>query len=1000
MNLDRFELRKLDPQQLFHRIIAEPLSMVKNKKRYVVIIDAMNECYKNFREQIIRIVRGLWVENTPDWLGVIVSASTGTYAIRKLTKSNAATRLVFDEYDNMKDAEIIFRDQLRARKVADVHKGAKILAEKTEGEMLYTRFTMLVLDIKGDYSENALTDLPKSTVELLKPYFSHLSKEIEDFKEIIAPLAVARAPLPLKVWRELSDYGEDAPEFNDDIKSKMKPLIYDHLGATRLIHNSIAYMLRDSQDEAVKIDLQSAHRKLATWCWERKEKHPFAKSHVIFHLCEAGRFEDARKLLLNFDWNMKRVSLKQQFEKASNVERALNDAFNVYLRRRPDDREVAIVQTALDLGRAAISYDHRQMASQLLGRIGKDQTSLSDLLNAARDYNPGGKHWWQPVYPSLKRADSSLRTVLSQYAGTVTAVALAPQGNKMATASQDGLVKIYETLRGKSLFTFEEHRQNDGSVQSVCFSYHSDVLLASCATDNTVKIWNVRKGEKQGEVKHNKIISAIHFGGKEIVRLKPEDRKRNIAVNLLLTGSVDKKIQIYNVMTLERLQIIDHDFAITALKFSPLDVDQCAVAGKNGLISIYNWKKKTMLQSLVEHSSSCNALAYHPERNLLLSVSSDTQQSGGQNCILWDLSADTGEEKVRSYDLHDTSIQSCGFSADGNHFITAGDDKVICIAQLDPDGEYATLTERSDEREIRRQKMEEEKEKRKKVLKENNAQQRILHKDATMIFAASHEKQILSVCFFPKGHKFASCGRDNTLKIWSYDPLDQLKAERHSKPVISAAFSPNGKLICTAGIDRKVIVWDVTTGDPLVTTVLTKPTQKIYFSEDSKHIALEQTPNNFILSLSSEADGKGKRHKLIESKDRTFQDARFKNKDVPNRNGERIRAKSYGITRYKPDAVDFTIDSNWVEDETSALALGIPGMKAMLEEDENRDDVYACMCVGERVHILHLRSPHSEDKQKQVEEEKVRQEEEDKKKEVEKEKEEQGEDEEQGETEE
>lgn len=91
MDLDRFELRKLDPQQLFHRIIAEPLKMVKNKKRYVVIIDAMNECYKNFREQIIRIVRGLWVENTPSWLGVIVSASTGTYAIRKLLKSKVTS---------------------------------------------------------------------------------------------------------------------------------------------------------------------------------------------------------------------------------------------------------------------------------------------------------------------------------------------------------------------------------------------------------------------------------------------------------------------------------------------------------------------------------------------------------------------------------------------------------------------------------------------------------------------------------------------------------------------------------------------------------------------------------------------------------------------------------------------------------------------------------------------------------------------------------------------
>ena len=69
------------------------------------------------------------------------------------------------------------------------------------------------------------------------------------------------------------------------------------------------------------------------------------------------------------------------------------------------------------------------------------------------------------------------------------------------------MVRIYETLRGKSLYTFEEHKFDDGAVLEVCFSYHKNALLASCATDNTVKIWDIKKGERKDQLKFKKIIS-------------------------------------------------------------------------------------------------------------------------------------------------------------------------------------------------------------------------------------------------------------------------------------------------------------------------------------------------------------------------------------------------------------------------------------------------------------------------------------------------------------
>ena len=846
------------------------------------------------------------------------------------------------------------------RKSPNAAEGAKVLAEASDGEMMYCPVSLLILDELGDYSLESINKIPPTSGKALAFFFNKLSIKIEDLKEIISPLVVARSPVPLKVWRELCEYGEDAPEFNEDIKVHLKPLIYEYQGTARLIHNSIAFLLVDSHEINFNIDLLQAHRKLATWCWEHKETNTFAVSHVIFHLCHAQRFEDARNLLLNFAWNLKRMSLKSTYEKLSNVEQALDDAFDVYLRMKPGDREVLIVQTAIDLGRAAIQYDSRQLASQLLGRIGRNQHTVRELLNSARDYDPG-VHWWQPVYASLTRADDSLRKVFTQYKNSVNAVAVSPKGSKIATASSDGFVRIYETLRGRSLFTFEEHREKDGAVLSVAFSHHESAYLASCATDNTVKIWDVRRGYKFGELKFNKIVQAIAFGGNKIVDVSLADRERNIAVNYLITGSVDKYIRIYNFATKELLREIKHDFAINDLKFSSIYEEQCAVAGKNGLITIYDWKENISITSLVAHNKSCNSIAYHPVLNMLISVSSDLTRGGGENCILWNLDSDEGEEKIRSYLVHPSPIRSVSFTQDGQHFVTAGDDLAICVTQLDPKGEYIRLTHRNDEESVARQKERQEAYSKQRMVQENDARTKIdTHPDAKLVFLAAHEKSILSVCFFPRGYQVASCGRDNQLKIWSYDPLDKAPEQVHKKGVLSIAFSQNGDRICTSGRDGRVLIWDVKTGHVQNVTVLAKPSKRVYFSNDGKHVAIEQTPKNFVLSYKEQA----KKWTLKQSNDTNFQDARFKGKD---KTGDKLRAKRYGVTKIGENGVDFTIDSNWIEDENTTLVKGIPGMNDLLTQDPNTEEAYGCMAVADKVHILHLRAPNSKDALKQQE---------------------------------
>lgn len=623
-------------------------------------------------------------------------------------------------------------------------------------------------------------------------------------------LAVAREPMTIADLAEVASL--DAPislEACRDRVHEMSRFLLDAGGERfALWHHGLAEHVRARVlgDAGVRA-LEAA---FAAWLARRPDAG-YALRHRVAHLLAIGHAAEAAALLLDG----RTLEMKAEAGLVFDLVAELGDVARALPHDARERALLEIIAGAIRLHGHFVAR-HPEALFQTVHEACASDAAASAWAQRWRERKRAAEQgfaWLRAVRPSPSPAAAALLSVMRGHTRDVLAIAVSPAGDRIASAAEDGTLRVWDARTGRGLLTL-----HTGARRALSAAFSPDGRQVACGTDDgRVRMWDARDGATATDLrKHEGAVWALAFspGG-----------------DLVASGGRDHALRVWrrDGADLWRRDVED---VLTAVAFSP-DGERLAVTKTRPCVTLFSARTGEPIHRVEGFEDTPWSVEFSPDGARLAVAAAD-----GSVRVF-----DAALQPLAELDLPDERLFTCAFSPDGRrvacggtgrrvHLWTPGSDAApvalpahggwVNAVAFTPDGE--SVVSGSADRTVRVF--------RAGALPERSSATRVtvaafsnrgrhlavgFHDGSVELWdaatgaverrLAAHTRAVVALAFSPDDRLVASASRDGSAAVHRIDGRAIARLTEHEGAVTGVAFTPDGGRVLTGASDHAVRLW-------------------------------------------------------------------------------------------------------------------------------------------------------------------------------------------------